>query len=146
MTERIERTEDLYLIDMTGGPNPAEEGQVRFLDADIKAFVGGSVVSLISGSGITEEQHEVLDTLAHALDETCYTEITRTGGKVTDIVVWATDAKLLKVREETITRAAGKVSQILTIQYDGAGVEKMRVTETFTRAGTKITFIDAVRA
>ena len=52
MTERIERTQDLFLIDMTGEGLPAEEGQVRFVDSDIKAFVGGQVVSLITGTAI----------------------------------------------------------------------------------------------
>jgi hypothetical protein len=145
MGVRDERTQDLFLLDMSPGL-PTEEGQVRYTELDIKAYVNGVVVSLISGSGITEPQHEVLDTLAHALDETSYTEITRIAGKVSNITVWATASKLLKIREEQITRTGSKISQLVTIQYDGTGTEKMRVTETFTRTGDKVTSIAAVRA
>jgi len=77
MTERIERTEDLYLIDMGTTP-PSEEGQIRQANGDILAFIGGSVKSLTAGAGggITEPQHEALDTIVHEIDETSYDEVT----------------------------------------------------------------------
>jgi hypothetical protein len=148
MTERIERTQDLYLIDMTGEPTPlpAEEGQIRFVDTDIKAFVGGAVVSLISGSGITEAQHQNLDTLDHWVDENSYDELTRTGGKVTHIVVWDSPSKLIMIREELITRVSGKVSQLVAKQYDrGTGLLKETMTEVYTRTGGKVTSITRTR-
>lgn len=148
MTERIERTQDLYLIDMTGeDPSlPAEEGQIRFVNTDIKAFVGGVVVSLISGSGITEAQHQNLDTLNHWVDENSYDELTRTGGKVTHVIVWDSPSKNVMIREELITRVSGKVSQLVAKQYDrGTGLLKETMTEVYTRTGGKVTAITRTR-
>jgi hypothetical protein len=148
MTERIERTQDLYLIDMTGAPVPlpAEEGQVRYVNTDIKAFVGGVVVSLISGSGITEAQHQNLDTLNHWVDENSYDELTRTSGKVTHVVVWDSSSKSIMIREELITRVNGKVSQLVAKQYDrGTGLLKETMTEVYTRTGGKVTSITRTR-
>jgi hypothetical protein len=139
MTERIERTEDLYLIDM-GTALPAEEGQIRQANGDILAFIGGSVKSLTAGSGggITENQHELLDTLTHEIDETSYDEVTYSSGRATSYIVWATSAKLLKIREELYSYQSGKVSQVISKQYDGAGALKMTVTEDYTYAGSNV--------
>jgi hypothetical protein len=52
MTERIERTEDLFLIDMGVAP-PVEEGQIRQANGDIVAFIAGEVKSLTAGAGTT---------------------------------------------------------------------------------------------
>lgn len=146
MTERIERTQDLYLIDMTEEGVPAEEGQIRYVDADIKAFVGGAVVSLISGSGITEAQHQDLDTLNHWVDEDSYDEIVRVGGKTTQVIVWDSPSKTVKIREETITRTAGRVSQLVAKQYDrNTGLLKETMTEVYTRVGGRISAITRTR-
>jgi len=92
-----------------------------------------------AGTGITEGEHELLDTLVHWISETSYDEITRICGKAVSIITWETPAKLKKVRETQITRVAGRVSQVVDIQYNAIGVEKMRVTEVLTRGfGRKI--------
>lgn len=105
MGVRDERTQDLFLLDMTSGGNPTEEGQVRYVSSDIKAYVGGVVVSLISGSGITAEQHKVLRQLIHFIEDGpaegfasgAYKETTPTGPFPTGEVWWESAAKLKKL-------------------------------------------------
>ena len=142
MTERIERTEDLYLIDMGTAP-PAEEGQIRQAGGDIVAFIGGSVKSLTAGAGggITEAQHEALATLVHEIDATGYDEVIYTGGNVTSYTVWTSIAKTQKVREELYSYSSGKVSQVITKQYDSVGALKMTMTEVYTYSGSKVTSV-----
>lgn len=89
-------------------------------------------------SGITEAQHDALDNMVHWLAETNYQEIIRTAGKVTNVTNWTDSGKTIKVREMIITRAAGKVSQLDFIQYDGAGVENQRMVGVITRSAGKI--------
>ncbi|MFQ5472599.1 MAG: hypothetical protein ACE5FA_06930, partial [Dehalococcoidia bacterium] len=97
--------------------------------------------------GITEPQHEVLDTLTHELAETSYTEVVRSSGRVTDVVDWTTSAKVQKVRELSLTRSSGLVSQIVRKHYDGAGVliAGQTLTGTVTRTGGRVTSIDWVQ-
>ena len=90
------------------------------------------------GSGITEEQHEVLDTLVHLLDETNYFEVTRSAGKVVSAINWTNSGKTVKVREVAITRSAGLITQVDVIQYNGSGVESMRFTGVISRSGGKV--------
>ena len=74
-------------------------------------------------SGMTEYEHQNLDTLTHWVDQDSYDEIIRTAGKVTHVVTWDSPAKSLMLREEIITRTAGKVSQLVTIQYIAESLE-----------------------
>lgn len=101
-----------------------------------------------AGTGITEPEHELLDTLVHQIDETSYDEITRgTCGRITNITVWTSAAKIKKVRETQITRISGKVSQVIDIQYDATGIEKMRTTEVLTRGfGGRIVSVTRTKA
>jgi hypothetical protein len=100
------------------------------------------------GSGLTEGQHENLDTLVHEIAETCWTEVVRSLGRVTDIIVWETSAKLKKVRETNITRSGGQVDTIVTKQYDAAGVliANQTITRTVTRSSGQVASIDAVQS
>jgi hypothetical protein len=93
------------------------------------------------GSGITEAQHEVLDTLTHWLNETNWQEMVRSGGKVVNAIHWTDSGKTTKIREVVIQRTTGKVSQIDLIQYDGTGTEKQRLTGVITRDAGKVASI-----
>lgn len=99
-----------------------------------------------AGSGISEAQHEALDTLVHDIDETSYDEVTYTGSKVTKYTVWASAAKLLKIREETYTYSGIKVSSVVTVQYDGAGATKMTMTESYTYSGNKVASVTRTKS
>lgn len=125
--------------------DPPDPGVLRYVSGEFKAKDATGVFSLrTGGSGITESQHEVLDTLVHELAETSYTEMTRSGGQVTDVIVWETAAKLKKVREANITRVSGQVSVVVEKQYDGSGVLKQTLTHTITRSGGQVASIATV--
>lgn len=100
---------------------------------------------LAAGSGITEPQHEALDTLAHWIAEDSYDILTYSGNKVTNVTTWDSPAMLLKIRESQISYIGNKVSQSIEIQYDGAGVEIYRVTDVFAYSGNNIVNVTRTR-
>jgi hypothetical protein len=119
------------------------DADMLFKDGNNTDYV--TLTQLLEG-GITEDDHENFDTLVHEIAETSYEEITRTSGRVTSVIIWETSAKLKKVRETTITRAAGQVSVVIEEQYDAAGALKKTLTGTITRVGGKVSSIDWVKA
>lgn len=138
---RGERVDEIFFNDGTDEP-AAEVGTVRSVNGEFHFRDALGIFNpRTGGSGITEGQHEVLDTLTHWIDETNWQEIVRSGGKITNVINWETDAKLKKIRECVIARSGGKVSQLDAIQYDGAGAEKMRLTGVITRATGKVASI-----
>jgi hypothetical protein len=113
---------------------------------DLKFKDANNPVDVTLSDLLTETRHQDLDTITHWIDENSYDEIVRTGGKVTSIVVWNSVLKTIKIREELITRVSGKVSQIVTNQYDrSTGVLKETLTEIYTRTGDKVTSIARTR-
>jgi hypothetical protein len=142
-TVRGERTNNLIIDDDGLGP-PTVEGQVRNDGSDLKVFIGGSVKSLTTGSGISEPAHRALDQLVHAIAETSYLELVRTSGQVSDVIHWTDNGKTQKIRETNITRTAGQVSQIVVKQYDGAGVLAETLTGTVSRTGGQVDNIEWV--
>lgn len=94
------------------------------------------------GTGISITTHELLDTLRHALAEDAHQQITRSGGKVTNVTHWTDSGETQKIREVVVTRSGGKVSQLDVIQYDETGTEKVRITGTVTRSGGLVDHID----
>lgn len=95
------------------------------------------------GGGISETQHENLDTLVHAISEPTFEEYTYASGKVTDIVVWTDAGKTTKVREYNFTYTGNKVTQIVTTQYNGSGspVSGQTMTETISYSGNVVSSI-----
>jgi hypothetical protein len=121
---------------------------LRFRDETNPGTAGGGYTLaelLAGGSGLTEEEHEDLDTLTHDIAEDSYDEVIRTGGRVSQIITWDSAAKTKKIREEITTRSGGLISQSDIIQYDDAGVESYRLTEVYTRTGGIITAITRTR-
>lgn len=47
MGTRDERLEDLFFVDVTSEGNPTEEGQVRYVSTDIRAYINGAVRSIL---------------------------------------------------------------------------------------------------
>ncbi len=137
MGVRDERTQDLFLLDMSPGL-PTEEGQVRFTNTDIKAYVGGVVVSLISGSGLTAEQHKVLRQLIHFIEDGpaegfasgAYKETTPTGPFPTSEVWWESAAKLKKIISLDTTWTGAKITQEVWKVYDAADGSTVLATIT----------------
>lgn len=130
--------------------NRDEEVKV-YRDGDNLKFVDSSnptphTLSDLLAGGMSEETHRQLDQLTHEVDESSYDEITRVSGKVTGITVWTNSSKELKIREYLVSRTGGKVSQLVTKQYDGTGTLKETLTEDFTRTSGKVTSITRTRA
>lgn len=101
-----------------------------------------------AGGGITESEHEDLDTLVHRLSESRYTEVTRTGGLVTSVTDWTDSGKTTKVRECTVSRTGNLISSIVEKQYDGSGtlITGQTLTGTVARTGAKVDTITWVQA
>ena len=55
-------------------------------------------------------------------------------------------SNVLNIREEQYTYDESRVSTEVTIQYNAAGTEFERVTETYTYSGNKVTNMTAVRS
>lgn len=143
---RSERVNKLYVFD-DGFGDPVEEGEITNNAGDLRGKFGGVVYSLLAGgAGLTPAGHRVLDQLVHAIAEDNHTEVIRTAGKVTSVIVWTDSGKTTKIRETQITRTAGKVTQVVEIQYDGAGAVIVGETKTttITRTAGKITSLDEV--
>jgi len=67
-----------------------------------------------------------------------FEEITYSGTKATNITLWETASKLIKVRESQLTYDGNNVSQVIDIQYDALGIEKYRLTQTYVYTGNMI--------
>ena len=67
-TVRGERTNNLIVDDDGDGP-PTQDGQIRHDGGDLKGHFGGSVVSLISGTGLNAGSHQALLQLIHFIDQ-----------------------------------------------------------------------------
>jgi hypothetical protein len=134
--------EELQLEDQGPGATPSVIGALVQADGVILGRDATGVFDLRSGSGISEAQHEVLDTLVHALAETCYLEVTRTAGRVSNVTIWTDSGKTTKVRElANVVRTAGRIVSYDLIQYDGAGVVKQTVSYAITRTGGRVSSI-----
>lgn len=136
--------EELLLED--NGANPSGPGGVTY---NAGSFVMEDSIGTFNprtGGGISESEHRDLDQLVHRVVEDAHTQVTRVGGKVTNITVWTDSGETTKIRETQITRTAGKVSQIVEIQYDAAGsvISGETATSTINRVSGKVDSIDTV--
>lgn len=93
------------------------------------------------GGGITESQHQGLDTLVHNLSEDRYEEIIKTGAFVDQIIVWTDSGKTLKIRQTDVTRSGAFVSVIEERHYNSSGVVIDRQIGTISRTGP---FVDNI--
>ena len=95
--------------------------------------------------GIDVNAHKTLDQLVHGIAENNYTEITRTSNRVTNVTIWTTSGKTIKIREFVITRDGNnKVQSVVMKQYNNSGVLVETYTQTITRTSGKVTAISGV--
>jgi hypothetical protein len=140
----LEEDEEIRLI--ANSTEPTQAGALNFNGEKFQLRdVLGTFDPRSSGGGITEEQHQGLKTLVHWVDENSFDEVTRTASRVTNITVWDSSSKIRKIREEQITRVGGKVSQIVSIQYDAVGNLKETQTEVISRTAGKVSSIIRTR-
>lgn len=104
-----------------------------------------STLSDLLVGGVTEEQHRLLPSSNHWIDQDSYDEITRSGGKTTQVVTWDSPLKTRKIREEVITRTGGFVSQLVTSNYNGSGILHETLTEVITRTDGRVVNIARTR-
>ena len=145
--------------DRTPGPSIEEELQLEDVASDpsivgaitqnagaLKGRDSAGVFDLRSGTGISEAGHRSLDQLVHEIAEDSHTQVTRVAGQVTNITVWTDSGETVKIRETIITRSAGKVATIQSIQYDGAGIAIVGedYTQTVNRVSGRVDSIDGV--
>ncbi len=139
--------EDSILFEDRGAAT-GQVGSVYRVGNTLYGHDGGGEFDLRSGSGISESQHEDLDSLVHNIAEDAFLEVTRDGsGKVTDVIIWTDSNKTTKIRETNITRTSGKVSQIVKKQYDGTGalIAGQTLTGTVARSSGKVASITWVQ-
>lgn len=91
-----------------------------------------------AGGGITEAQHEDLDTLVHNLSEDMFEEFIYTGARVDDIIVWTNSGKTTKIRETNFSYTANKVTTEVIKQYDSGGILKVTLTGTYNYTGNTL--------
>lgn len=142
----LEELEEIQLLTPAGSAPTVTGGMVY--DPGIGSFqfrdATGTFDPRTGGTGITPASHRLLDQLVHLLAEDCYMEITRTSGQVSAVTYWETSAKLKKVRETTLTRSSGQVSQIVVTQYDSAGSAVETMTGTVARTSGQVATIEWV--
>lgn len=106
-----------------------------------------TLTDLVVGTGgLTEESHRLLDQLVHNLAENYYEEYQYAGGRVTNVITWADETRTKKIREEQYTYDSGKIVQVVIIQYNAAGAEVERITESYTYSGNRVASVSAVRS
>lgn len=135
--------ETLFQIGASGPQVKNNSGVIEARNSTDTAFAVLRVADPVGANdALTLGSHDTLDTLAHNLSETCYTELTRDGSnRVTDVITWTTPAKTTKVREMNITRTSGRISQVVLKQYDGSGVLIQTLTRVIARSGGRISTI-----
>lgn len=120
---------------------PTVNGELRYVSGvGFRFFEEGAAVSLL-----TDARHRELYTLVHGVDETSYDEVIYSGNNITQYIVWTSVAKTLKIREDSMTYSGGKVTQVVSKQYDGAGVLVAQYTEDYSYSGNKISSVARTR-
>jgi hypothetical protein len=137
--------EGIVFENWSPGNDPPTVGGARLVDGSFRLRDYLGVFDPRSGSGLSESQHEQLDTLTHEIAENAHVVVTRSSGQVSSVVVWTDNTLTTKIRETNITRSSGQVSQIEVKQYDSGGVLKNTVTQTVTRSSGQITSVAVVK-
>jgi hypothetical protein len=120
-------------------------GNMVFKDDVVGAEKTLDELSQTAGGGITEAQHEALDTLAHALTETHNIVVTRDAGRVEEVLSEETGGTDIR-KFEVLTRSGGKIATFRLTQYEGDGVTvKRQLDVTVNRTGGKVSSLNVVR-
>jgi len=107
-----------------------------------RGYTGGSVAA---GSGITEGQHETLDTLTHKITESSFAELLYTGKVLDSVIVWTDVGKTLKIRESALTYTGKNLTGVIAKQYDGGGSLLVTLTKTLAYTGKTLDSVTVVR-
>ena len=131
-----------YFLGTNGRPAAAGDGTFPDLSAhDAVQQVGVAtddselLLDLEGADGVTEAQHEVLDTLTHGLAEDAFTELSYVGKILDSVIVWASAAKVLKIRESALTYTDKDLTGVVVKQYDSTGSLLVTLTKTLAYGG-----------
>lgn len=128
-------------------PSREEVDPVQLSDLTDVGSAAPSLDSVLAGDGTmwNSRPHRGFDTLAHGIAESSFCEITRSGGKVTTIVVFEDVTKTKRIRDLTLSRdQAGLVSGFLLRQYNSSGVVNESFTATIARVSNRVSSITGV--
>lgn len=135
-------------VDLEPTSTATSEGQIRYVNGRFSMFDqnGEYDPSTGGGGGISEPQHEDLDTLTHDLTETHNLVITRDGNSRVQTVlaeeVGGTDIRKMEI----LTRTGGKVATFRETHYAADGVTiKRQLDVTVNRTSGKVTSMNVVR-
>lgn len=121
-------------------------GDVTFDGADFSMRDSIGTFNPRTGGGLSETQHEALDSLTHDLTESHTVTITKASGKVSQVLAEVTPGGTDIRKVDILTRTSGKVSTLRVTQYDGTGVTiKRQLDLTLNRTAGKVTSITVVR-
>lgn len=98
------------------------------------------------GSGITEGEHEILDTLVHKLAETSFLELAYSGKDLIRATTWTSAGMTLKIREATFTYTSGDLTGVVVQQFNGAGGVVTTLTKTLAYSGKDLVSVTTVRS
>jgi len=100
----------------------------------------------VTAGGVTEIQHEALDTLVHNIAESSFEEATYAGpfNRLSNVTIWTDSTKTTKVREVSFTYTGARVTTVVTIQYDEFGIAQDTLTESITYVGPLTNRIDTI--
>jgi hypothetical protein len=140
-----EAIQESLLLEDEGLGLAVTPGQMRYSGGRFTMFDSVGEFDPRTGGGITEPQHEALDTLAHDIVEDSFEEYAYSGNRVTNVTTWTDATKTTKIREEQFSYSGSRLTQSITIQYDASGVETYRVTEVITYQGNKIDDVTRTR-
>ena len=101
--------------------------------------------SFVTGSGLTESTHELLNTLTHDIAESSFDEAVYIGPRLVNLTQYTDATKTTKIREYQFTYTTGRITQAISIQYNNSGVETYRLTEVFTYNGFRVESITRIR-
>lgn len=107
--------------------------------AELSLTVPGTSSGGVAGSGISLQEHELIDSLVHNLSEDTYQEILRDGaGRVSAVNIYTSPGGIL-VRSTAVARNSnGQVNQTVDKQYDGSGALIQQLTTDVTRSGGQV--------
>ena len=121
------------------------EDDLNSIRSQLKAIIGGDhwydVPGTSVGGGINAVTHKSLDQLVHNIAEDSFMQLNRTDGKIATIIIWNSSDLVIKIRDFIVTRTNGKISQIITNQYDSFGVITETLTQDINRTNNRVVSI-----
>jgi hypothetical protein len=118
-------------------------GDMTFKDQNVSEK---TLTDLLSGSGLTEEEHRDLDQLVHQLAEDYYSEYSYSFNRIINIDIWEDATKTTKIRDFSYTYTGNRINTETIKQYDESGVLIETLTYTYNYTGFRISSVTCVRS